>query len=130
METDFSTKNPKKSQKILSCTFCDYNTYSKKDLEKHEQTDKHKKATFSTEIPKVKNYICNCGKCYKDRSGLWKHRKICCGEIKSIQSKSTEEFSYACNISNDLIMEILKQNQEFQKQILELTREKSSIIHP
>ena len=76
MSTDLSPKIPKK----YVCNFCDYFTSNKKDFDKHLSTLKHKNEQKSTKInkksPKIpKILICECGKDYKERSGLWRHKK-------------------------------------------------------
>ena len=85
-----STICPQKSPKIkkdFSCKDCDYFTCNYKDYKKHLLTRKHKSTVLSTgKIPlspknpkESKNlFICeNCGKEYKERSGLWRHKKRC-----------------------------------------------------
>ena len=57
-------KNPQKIQyekKNYVCEFCNYNTFSKKDYNKHLLTDKHKKLqnTSSDEQKNPKNPIVN-----------------------------------------------------------------------
>jgi hypothetical protein len=63
--------------------------------------------------------VCNCGKEYKDRTGLWKHKKKC----------ATFEEKKVANIDNDFIIELVKQNQEFKQQIIELSKERTMIIN-
>ena len=72
-----ATKNPSKNPHKFFCKSCDYYTSSSKDYNKHLLTRKHQLATKSTEkIPKnPKAYQCECGKIYKDRTGLWRHKK-------------------------------------------------------
>ena len=73
------------SQKIplkYTCETCDYATCNKKDYRKHLLTDKHKNLNISTDFNKksqeIPNHsVCECGKIYKDRSGLWRHKKKC-----------------------------------------------------
>ena len=130
-------KIPKKCQKFL-CETCDYTTFNKKDFKKHIQTIKHntnKNQPFLTEkSPKIPtSYDCICGKKYKDKSGLWRHRKKCINisvkqeenqieqaklkenQIEKIQIKENTEI----NISNSDIVELIKQNQEFKELLIE-----------
>jgi hypothetical protein len=107
-----------KSQKIalkFYCEGCDYSTSNLYDFKKHNNTIKHignDKSTFSIDLSQKsqeKKFICvNCNKGYKDNSGLWKHKKKCCNEVINNQ------------ITPDLIIQIIKQNQELQKQNQEL----------
>jgi hypothetical protein len=114
-----------KTTVFYTCKKCDYNTCNKKDFNKHNLTAKHQKNTISTNfnqngilyenIPKV--YDCICGKIYKERSGLWRHKQKCDG--------STEKYKQTPQFDTNLIIELLKQNQELQKSLIELSKEKS-----
>ena len=87
-----SQKSRKKSQKFY-CIECDYSTSRKNDWNKHLNTKKHNEKCFQM-FPKCfqkvakksqKNvlkdkplFLCkDCGKTYKTRAGLWKHKKKC-----------------------------------------------------
>lgn len=159
--TDLSTKNPEKSHFKYCCYNCDYNTSSKKDYDKHISTDKHKinkNQHISPEIPTkipvtiTKPYFCECGKIYKDRSGLWRHSKTC-SELEKSKDKDKDKDKYLesseylekiynksglngtnettginepiCIIDTNLVIQLLKQNQELQKSIIELSKEKT-----
>jgi len=72
------------SQKVASnytCIFCDYNTCKPYDYEKHIKTIKHKKrenATNATSnVAKVAQSICECGRQYKHSQSLSRHKKTC-----------------------------------------------------
>jgi hypothetical protein len=114
-----------KNTVFYNCKNCDYNTCNKKDFNKHNLTAKHQKNALSTNfnkngildenIPKI--YDCVCGKIYKERSGLWRHKQKCNG--------STEKHKQVQQIDTNLIIELLKQNQELQKSLIELSKEKS-----
>jgi hypothetical protein len=60
------------------CSLCNYNALNKSKLERHLTTLKHMK---NSTLKKIENnnlkLNCDCGNSYKDRSGLWKHKKIC-----------------------------------------------------
>jgi hypothetical protein len=75
---------PESSEKF-SCIFCDYNTSRLSQYNRHVLTPKHKKLEKSTDFnilstkinKKSSDYKCECGKDYKERSGLWRHKKVC-----------------------------------------------------
>jgi hypothetical protein len=78
---------------------------------------RHKKSTFINQnqpefcqiLPS--NFTCeNCNKEYKDKSGLWRHNKKC-NQIQKL-NKSPE-------ISQELILTIIKQNSDLQQTIIE-----------
>ena len=101
------------------CEICDYRTSRKSNYDEHLLTLKHKKSTFSNQNQpeSSKNqhskFTCqNCNKEYKEKSGLWRHNKKCKIDEKEIKSSSSE-------ISPELILSILKQNNDFQQTIME-----------
>ena len=114
-----------KNTVCYNCSNCDYITCNKKDFNKHNLTAKHLKNTISTnfnkngileeKIPKI--YDCICGKIYKERTGLWRHKQKC--------NESTEKHKQMPHIDTNLIIELLKQNQELQKSLIELSKEKT-----
>ena len=76
----------KKSLKIppnFMCKICVYNTSSKKDYNKHLLTPKHQNATNTAKKGEINpdilfscdTYLCHCGKEYKHRQSLSKHKK-------------------------------------------------------
>ena len=93
MSTEISQKIPKK----FICIFCDYITCNKKDFNKHTTTVKHKTQLKSTNINKKSPnvFICNCGKNYKERSGLWRHKKICKENNEEQNKNNNNEISRA-----------------------------------
>ena len=102
------------------CESCDYGTYRKSNYDEHLLTAKHKKSTFSNlcqpnfqQIQQSKFTCENCNKEYKDKSGLWRHNKKC--SEPEISNKSPE-------ISQELILTIIKQNSELQNTIIEMSK--------
>jgi hypothetical protein len=112
-----STKSCEKVAENFCCLICDYNTCRKSSYDKHLLTSKHKNQQKSTEsCEKVANnsniFQCYCGKQYKDRSGLWRHKSKC--EIKETISENNLNTNITTN-SNDLIIMLIKQNSELIK---------------
>ena len=115
---------PKKPQDFV-CEKCDFSSSNKKDYNRHLQTIKHKNAfsqCFSIENdPKNPTaYKCNCGKSYKDNSGLWRHKQKC-KLIECLNNKQEQSQKEELKLKIILIIEMLKHNNEFkgilQKQI-------------
>jgi hypothetical protein len=100
------------------CEKCSYNTCNKNNFTKHVNTQKHKEI-FSEikESKKIqpKEYKCDCGKVYHDKSGIWKHKKKCSGKKENIIK--------TCNLSNKLLLEVLKQNNEFKELLVEQNKQ-------
>jgi len=67
----------------FTCTHCAYSCSRKSLWDQHLSTAKHQKATQSTDCqpenmqPKVKFSCSGCNREYKQRSGLWRHKKTC-----------------------------------------------------
>jgi len=75
----------KKGHNDFYCEICDFKCCKKYSWERHISTTKHKSATNSNNLATDKwqkgqkeLFKCeNCDKNYKDRTGLWRHKKIC-----------------------------------------------------
>jgi hypothetical protein len=106
-------KNPE-----LICKTCNFITNSKKDYSRHLATAKHQNANglLIESSQKTQNkcniYTCDCGKKYKHCSSLCKHRNTC-----NIIKQEILPVTDASNnvISCELVIELLKQNNEFRE---------------
>jgi len=133
-------KNPK-NPLIWECECCDYNTSNKKDYNKHLNTKKHKKVSGticivkdSPKSPKIKKYSCECGKTYIHNSSLWNHKKKCTYKINGNEkdekdgkdgkeSKDIDLFMKEQTDLKNLVIEVMKSNNELQKQNFELQKQ-------
>ena len=112
-------KNPKKPLDFY-CIFCDFITTNKKDYKRHTETTKHFVNVCQSKNPqnppKNPKWVCECGKQYKDNSGLWRHKQkhpdcyIKCYE--GLDDKS-------------LVVKLLEQNQDLQRSLIEISKEKN-----
>jgi hypothetical protein len=105
-------KKVPKSSDDFYCEKCDYFTCRKSQYIRHLTTSKHKKDYIGLQmddkkVQKSSEFICQCGKQYKHRQGLWKHKKICNINNSNIISDST------------LVLELIKQNSEFKELLIE-----------
>jgi len=111
--TDFTEK--------LVCEFCDVKCSRPSELKRHLLTLKHKRKEFGKDLEgnftTEKVYECDCGKKYKTHSGLWKHKKICNPTNKNEPSENEVKFL------TNLVMEIVKNNSDLQKQNHELQKQ-------
>ena len=72
------TKKLKKKSVNYYCKSCDYNTSDKNDFKRHKLTRKHlKMENGNKKTGSVENMCEICGKQYKHRSGLSRHKKKC-----------------------------------------------------
>ena len=113
---------PKFCFKFL-CENCNYYTSKKSSYTSHLLSAKHLKTTNINEIlPKIspKHNCEKCEKSFNDRSGLWRHNKKCVGqnEIYKTQPDKDEKIEND-NITPELILNIIQQNQEFKDLLLE-----------
>jgi hypothetical protein len=67
-----------------------------------------------------------CNKRYKDNSGLWKHKKKCENNI-IIEHIEKENDFFENNITPELIIQIIKQNQEFKEIIMEQNKQNQDL---
>lgn len=129
-----STINPQKSPKFI-CNCCEYKTNNKKDYNKHLLTKKHTINSLSTDTisNNLKTHICVCGKKYKGRDGLWRHKKICdYTSTLVLSNKSNYDSDDDSEMDDDLdtieetneslMRTILKENAEFKRDILEILK--------
>ena len=97
------------------CEICDYGTSKKCNYDSHTNSGRHcEKSAKATNGNKIQQkfsentFLCeNCGKEYKDRSGLWKHKKKCVSPEIEAQKQN---------------LELQKQNLELHKHILEICK--------
>lgn len=123
-KTQISPKKSPNDTMLYKCVSCYYFTSNKKDYHKHLTTQKHLTTVEKEEVGHMK-YVCCCGKIYHSKSGFWKHKK-------TMDCKKEEDFdddvsieSYLVNdggnnnsmkVLTDLVIEVVKQNQELAKQ--------------
>ena len=131
-----------KSRKLYYCEQCDYKCYRTNDYKKHLTTDKHNVSKDGNQMETVeiaksqgqKEMKCDCGKIYKNKSGLWKHQKKC--KLPEENTKTTEENiilvteeieeksegnnqNENMNLLINLFQEQLKENKELKELIIE-----------
>ena len=118
------TINSQNSSLKYNCESCYYSTNSKGDFNKHILSAKHTKMTKG-DIESTKIHSCTCGKEFKYRQGLSRHKQSC----KETADTSSIPNNMSSIIENpSLVIELLKQNQEFKDLILEERREFQKII--
>jgi len=118
------TKSIKSTKQKFECITCDYITSYKSNYNKHIATRKHLMETdgnkMYTKSSETEENICEyCGKFYKNRSGLWKHKKSC--ENKTDYKLEVKNEGNTQKGEKDaLIIDLLKKMDEKDKQIMEL----------
>ena len=118
MDTYFS-ENSDEEKHDFFCKECDYKCSKLQHWKQHILTKKHKTRFFNTVDNSVNhtnthNFKCVCEKSYKDRSGLWRHKKHCNGPNVSLPSSNTNT-----QLTPDLVMKLIEQNKELQQTVIE-----------
>jgi hypothetical protein len=139
---------------LHQCEFCDFSCSKIGDWKRHILTGKHKKNKNTKNTNKTTNnftsitsngkpckkYNCICGRAYMHASSLWNHKQKCTFKKEDAENEEdaedVEDEENVENISTEVIIELLKQNQEFKqliveqnKQMLELASKTNSITN-
>jgi hypothetical protein len=111
--------------RIYECLICDYTTTRKNNYTKHLSTSIHGSHTSATIGHNIATFKCeNCDKTYKDRTGLWKHKKKCKIENNHIYNSKTNDEPQT---DKELIMLLIKENSEFKTMMLEQNKQMMEI---
>jgi hypothetical protein len=119
------SKKVQKSSLVYNCTCCDYSTIRPSQYERHLMTPKHRMITNGNE-KSSKQIQCDCGKVYKHLSGLSRHKKDCKRIVSHETNGPTNEFISQPPtqvIDGNLVIELLKQNQEFKELMMEQSKQ-------
>jgi hypothetical protein len=125
----------KKRQKF-ECKKCDFVCSKKSDYERHLNTRKHKNDDqmmtnddlfYTKKRQKTpKQFTCECGKIYKYKQGLSCHKQKC--DITNTIIENTNNMNSDINFNKEIVIMVMKQNQEIMKQNQELQTQMSEII--
>ena len=123
-----------------SCKKCNYTCSKESDYNKHLTTTKHKKSykgvtkelqkspkvadygvkssSVARKSPKVAdaNFVCDCGKLYKYRQGLYKHRKTC--YINEKETINIISKSIPTDIDKEMLVKVLINNQDIMEKMM------------
>ena len=132
------TNSVLKSSHEFNCEFCDYKSCRESQYNRHLLTAKHiRKQMETNSFQKVPDLLsCECGRSFKTKSGLWKHKKTCKNKenldeiVKQHGSGISEELVLKLiNESNEIRNTLIKENQELRSQISEMIPKLSSITN-
>ena len=108
---------PKNAENFI-CEKCNFICSKKSNYNKHLLTAKHKILTQNAENAELcKGYLCTCGKKYKHRQSLHSHKQICNFDA-SVKENTVED-----TIEPSLIMDLIKQNNDFKQLMIEQTNQ-------
>ena len=116
------------SETKYCCELCNYNTSNKKDYNKHLLTAKHIARISSPNARKISSlHECSCGSSYKHIQSYNRHKKNCSKtDNESIHLDSGDKIRMADTapvFDAALVIELLKQNQEFKALMLEQSKQ-------
>jgi hypothetical protein len=102
------------------CQTCDFKCNKNSDFKRHLSSVKHNKTIKESSL-----YICECGKNYTHRASLYNHKKNCKGiqnniELSNDKSDIVELLINENKEFKNVIIDLVKSNQELQKQLLEV----------
>jgi hypothetical protein len=141
------TMTDKNEQKIINdfyCIFCNFITSKKCNYDRHLTTAKHIKCTTTDKkeqkrahIICANKYECKCGKIYRQRQSLFKHKTTCSFLQKITMDEITNDIDTSkLEVNTTIIMDIIKENQEFktllieqQNQVMELQKENNILLN-
>jgi len=106
------------------CTLCNTCHGNKYDLYLHNLTPEHKKKIKIELNPVEKPYKCDiCEKEYKTTNSLWYHKKKCTTKPKEDTHKRTNSLVSLMPQDYNVMVELIKQNNDLQKQVIEMSKE-------
>jgi len=128
--TTMTTEKNAENAIIYNCEKCNFKCCKKSNYDKHLNTRKHKKSTQINEknaesIENTTTYICKCKKKYKDRTGLWRHKKICNDINNNDNNNNNDNHEVKENEINrltNLMIELIKSNSGFQEKMIEVCK--------
>ena len=106
----------KKRADNFYCNYCNYTCSRKTNYERHLLTAKHIREINGDnwKSKNEQNHICSvCNKMFKTNSGLWKHTQKC------HENKIDTNEKIADMVSSDVVMQLIKQNNEFKQLLVE-----------
>jgi hypothetical protein len=121
-------KETNEAPSVFSCILCNYHCSVKFSYERHLLTAKHisqaQKKMSETNETKLKQLACDCGIVCYSRTTLWRHKKTCINTDKCPNNDyvNTVKITPSEQTDKDLIILLLKQNNELQNKVLEFCK--------
>jgi hypothetical protein len=122
-------KISEKSAYTFYCNYCDYGSCKKSNYNTHILSAKHNRVTngytkrqnsakIQPELCNDNNFICECGKMYQHRQGLWRHKNKC-------SNKNNDNTILLNNTKNEptdkeLILMLIKENSELKNMMIKV----------
>ena len=126
---------------VYECKCCAYSCTNLSNFRKHLQTKKHKKMADrcglqvsdsnedvvcdDSEYDMNGAWICECGKSYKHRSGLSRHRKVC-----TVSNESFKPLDPASESIRSTLNQVVEENRELRELIIKQQEQIEKSIQP
>jgi len=127
MATEFS-ENSEDGKTNYYCKFCDYKCVLKQHIKQHFLSKRHKTIVFNSVENSVNTlsktiFICDCGKQYKERTGLWKHKtkSNCVKPINNqgeFQNTPAQQIKYTTDNLISILIHQCKELRDENKELL------------
>jgi len=118
----------KKDAYFFACEKCNFKCSKNSNFLKHLSTRRHQILTNDLQKNATTEFKCSCGRNYKHRQSLHKHQKDC-KILKTNEVLVSEPSANQIEKLTNLVFDVVKQNQELQKQVLELSKEKMVVTN-
>jgi len=110
------------------CENCSFKCCKLSNYNKHLSTAKHQNRTNRTDNVQINakcEFVCDCGKTYNARNSLWYHKRVCKHILQepSVETTHTEPPTQGQMVDMSVVLELLKQNQEFKDLVIEQTKQ-------
>ena len=120
-------KKAQKNAKNYICESCDFKCSKPYDYKRHVATQKHIMITTGTKksAEQIDNFACECGRVYKHRSGLCRHKQTCSYKMPNeryAQECQNSLIEYDSNAESNLakvILELVRENKDFKNMLIE-----------
>ncbi len=137
METFSNKFEGKKGINEYYCEICHFKCCKKYSWERHLITTKHLNATNSNNLKgktgKVyenKSFSCEkCEKEYKDRTGLWRHKKNCSFINNNVTDKNDKLIEYLIKENKEMKDYIMNESKEMKELVLEIVKNGTGTIN-
>ena len=105
------------------CEKCAFKCSTKYEYTRHTMTRKHEMTTLGLQKSAVAepNNVCDCGKTFSCRQNMYRHKKKC-SNVSMIETP-TAPLQDDIQIQTNIILELIKQNQEFKQLIVDQNKQ-------
>ena len=108
------------------CDGCNFKCSRKWLWDRHIATPKHNNTYNTTDndlqVSDKKSYKCDCGTEYSHRQSLYNHKKKCKWTEENKCVEKTDHKLQTTNADTNIILQLIKQNSDFQTLILDQTK--------